>query len=331
MKRTFELKPAQGIFPILLVALFYFAPVPSAKALEKIFAASSTASVNQVAYYIAKEKGYFVEEGLDVVLVVMSTAVSSKALISKDIDFSTAGSPGLNTAIAGFPTRGVFTVGDSGDMFLFSNPNIKTVKDLKGKSIAIGTIGGIAHQAAIKLLRSNGLAEKDVTFMVMGGSGARLAALKGGTVAAVPLSTPQDVIAKRMGFSNLAYIGDLLPSFKGGVGVHLDSIKQRPNVVEGFVKASLKGLMYFRAHHKSDEVAGIISKHTRLDRGIIVEALGSYSSLPDGILSQEKQKQIIDTVAQELGIKNPPPPEQVFDFSFAQKAKEELTTIRWKP
>ena len=51
--------------------------------------------VSHVAFYAAKEKGYFQEEGLDVEVILMSGAIGIRALIAGDVDASTVGGSAL--------------------------------------------------------------------------------------------------------------------------------------------------------------------------------------------------------------------------------------------
>src|SRR5919109_4296923 len=109
-------------------------------------------SFNQAPYVIAREKGYFRQEGITPTLILMHSAVASKALVSKDVEFNASGSPAINTALAGFPVRAVFANGDRTDMYLIGAKGIQSPEQLKGKKVATGGIGGLADVGARKFL-----------------------------------------------------------------------------------------------------------------------------------------------------------------------------------
>ena len=64
--------------------------------------------VSHVAFYAAKEKGYFQEEGLDVEVILMSAAIGIRALIASDVDASTIDGSTLPPIFRSAPLRMVF-------------------------------------------------------------------------------------------------------------------------------------------------------------------------------------------------------------------------------
>ena len=92
---------------------------------------------SHVAFYAAKEKGYFQEEGLDVEVILMSGAIGIRALIAGDVDASTVGGYALPPILRGAPLRMVFISLDKPTHWLFARPDIRTLKDLKGRKVAV--------------------------------------------------------------------------------------------------------------------------------------------------------------------------------------------------
>jgi ABC-type nitrate/sulfonate/bicarbonate transport system substrate-binding protein len=64
--------------------------------------------VSHVAFYAAKEKGYFQQEDLDVEVVLMSAPIGIRALIAGDVDASTVGGSALPPIFRGAPLRMIF-------------------------------------------------------------------------------------------------------------------------------------------------------------------------------------------------------------------------------
>src|SRR5919109_828874 len=119
--------------------------------------------VSHVAFYAAKEKGYFQEEGLDVEVILMSGAIGIRALIAGDVDASTVGGSALPPIFRGAPLRMVFISFDKPTHWLYAKPEIRAVKDLKDKKVAVDGLGGTLESLLRSVLERNGLeAGRDV-------------------------------------------------------------------------------------------------------------------------------------------------------------------------
>jgi NitT/TauT family transport system substrate-binding protein len=292
----------------------------------------SSLSFVQAPYVAARDKGYLRQEGLEPRFIYLNSGVASKALVSHGIDFNTLGSPTINAAIAGMPIRSVFANGSRTDMYLIAASDIRSLEDLKGKKIATGGIGGLADVGARRFLESKGIDTKDVTFLVMGTSGTRMAAVLSGAVSAAPLSPPHDYLAKKAGLKVLGYFGDAFPSYMGGIGIQLDALANRPAVVKGFVKAALKGLRF--VHARRAETIDIMMRHMKTQNREMVAAMYD-SSVPsftkDGMIGTEAQQAIIAIAAQAIGRSEAIKPDTVFDFRVVREANRELEAEGWRP
>jgi len=157
---------------------------------------------------VARGAGFFKEEGLEVrpVTLASSGPIMMALLMSGQADFVIAGAVAILRGIA----RGAPVVVVSGHLnrmsyALMSAKGLKTLADLKGKTIGITGIGGMGGFTVVESLRRNGLI-KDRDFTVLnieGGPAARIAALKSGKVHAVPLTPGQRVQAENDGFTLL--------------------------------------------------------------------------------------------------------------------------------
>ncbi len=285
-------------------------------------------------YVIAKENGYFRQEGIQPQFILMQSSVASKAIITKDVEFNTLGSPTINSAIAGLPIRGIFANGNRTNMYLVVSKEVGSVEDLKGKRIGVGGFGDLGQVGTIRFLRSNRVDPKEVTFIVVGGgqSGGRLAAVVSGAVAATPLSPPYDYLAKKAGLRTLGYFGDIFPSYYASLGVHLDTLQNKRKLVKGFVKASLKGLKFMFAH-KPETVELMLPFMKTKDREMVGATYDSNMNAHtrNGILTVEAQQEIIAIAMEGMKRTGEVRPDAVFDFSLAKEAEAELEAERWRP
>ena len=151
---------------------------------------------------VARGAGFFKEEGLDVKPVTLSSSgpIMMALLMSGQADMVIAGAVAILRGIA----RGAPVLVVSGHLnrmsyALMTGKGLKSVADLKGKTIGITGIGGMGEfTVVVESLRRHGLV-KDRDFSVLnieGGPAARIAALKTGKVQAVPL-TPDSACKPR--------------------------------------------------------------------------------------------------------------------------------------
>lgn len=289
-------------------------------------------SMDQAPYVIAKEKGYFRQEAMEPHFILMHSAIASKALVSKDIDFNTSGSPAINAAVAGMPIRAVFANGSRTEMYLIGAKDMQSLEDLRGKKVGIGGIGGLADVGTRRFLKAKGIDSRDVTFIVLGGSAVRMAAVTSGSVAAAPLSPPRDYMARKAGLKVLGYLGEAFPSYMGGVGIHADTLRERPRLVKGFVKASLKGLKFM--HARKSETVEMMMRFMRMsDREMVGAVYDSsiHAHTKDGLITPEVQREIIAIALEGMGRSGIVRPEAVFDLGLVREATREIEVEGWKP
>ena len=124
---------------------------------------------------------------------------------------------------------------------LWCGANIKTKEDVKGKSVAISTFGGTSHGSALLLLKGLGYTEKDATITPVGGQSARIAALKGGSVACAVVDMSEQASMKQQGF-NVLYdeTKSDLQWGRSGLMATADFLKKNPNTALVVAAATLE-------------------------------------------------------------------------------------------
>ncbi len=271
---------------------------PLAAQLKKIRFSVSAVSIAEIPFKIAQVKGFYREEGLNVEVILIRGAVGMQALL------------GVASAKPQFD--------------LVSQPQIRSIQDLKGNLVGISSRGGSIDLLTQIILQKNGLApNKDVTSIVVGGQEETVLALKTGRIAAALLSPPRPLILQREGFNRIAYAGDYMPSYpNGGIGVTEEKIKTDPSEVLAFVKASLRGLQFARQNRL--EAMKILSDYFAIkDPALSEQFFELYlSRLPvNGSADEPWMRGAIEFTRNSLsGVTKEVAPSQVFDFSFVQKA-----------
>ena len=306
---------------LLLAALFVFAA--SATDARLIRVAVPALSISQIAFYAAKEKGYYFEEGLEVELVVMSARVSNLALIAGNIEFSGAGTSGLVAAIQGAPTQLIFTSFSRPMHWLYSRPDIRQLKELKGRKVAVDGFGGAVEYLLQDLLKRNGL-ERDITVLGLGVASIRYAALASGSVDASMLTFPYNVSAEEGGFHELvSYPKEDIIQLSGNIMTRRDFFQINSDVAEKFVRSTIKGLLYVR-NNRSGTIP-IIARSLKVKESLAAKTydLALPRMTADGSITQELQEKAVQTFVKRPEDKKSVV-EKVFNYSLVRKMFAEV-------
>ena len=277
-------------------------------------------------FVVAEEKGFFKSEGLNAVSIVMQNQVVVNGVVARQVDYGGTFSNFVGAALSGLPVRIVMAVMDGSDHYLVTSPNIKRVEDLKGKKFGISSFGGTPHSEAIMILRKYGMnPEKDVTFLQIGGSSTRYAALDSGSIDAAMLVPPFNKLAAKRGFNEILSFNEIMQIPLGGLTVHTQRIKEKPEEIVKMIKAMLKGVDYIR--NNQSEMLSIMAtrwgiKEADVREGIYRDIAGIYTRT--GVASDETMKNVLQLVRETRKSKDDLGVSDIVDWSFAKKAQAEL-------
>ena len=277
-------------------------------------------------FVIAEEKGFFKSEGLNALVVVMQNQVVVNGVVARNVDYGGTFSNFVGAALSGLPVRIVMSAMDGSDHYLVTAPNVKRVEDLKGKNFGISSFGGTPHSEAIMILRKHGMnPEKDVTFLQIGGSATRFAAMESGAVQAAMLVPPFNNFATKRGFNQLLSFNEIMNIPLGGLAVHTQRLKEKPDEIVKMIRAVLKATDYIR-NRKPDILAFLEAKwgikETDVRESIYREMVGLFNR--DGVASDEIMKNVIQLVRDTRKSKDDKTLADIVDWSFAKRAQAEL-------
>ena len=157
--------------------------------------------------WIAKESGLFKEYGIDARLVYMEGGrLSIQSLLSNSTQFMTGDAVSALSAIAGGADIVLLASAKNVLPYVFAvSKDVRRPQELKGRIIATSQIGGRAGEIARMVIRNIGLdPDKDVTYLAVGGTMSRLAALSTGKVHAAPISQIVVPVAEERGLNDHA-------------------------------------------------------------------------------------------------------------------------------
>lgn len=268
---------------------------------------------------VARGAGFFKEEGLEVrpVTLASSGPIMMALLMSGQADFVIAGAVAILRGIA----RGAPVVVVGGHLnrmsyALMSARGLKTVADLKGKTIGITGIGGMGEFTVVESLRRNGLIrDRDFTVLnIEGGPAARIAALKSGKVHAVPLTPGQRVQAENDGFTVLLDTRETLTEIPSTIVASTrEFASSSPDKVVKFLRALAKAMDFIRRDKEKAITLGR-SHGLRGDIAIERKALEYYADDLDVRLKREN----ITALLKQIDIAEAP--QKYFDDTYLTRA-----------
>lgn len=257
------------IFLLASLVLFDFNKKEKNNGKTHITLAEVTHSIFYAPQYVAIEKGYFEEVGIDIELILTSGADKvTAAVLSGDADIGFCGSEGTIYVYNGgekdyLKTFAQLTQKDGS--FLVSREKIKdfSLDDLKGKTVLGGRAGGMPEMTLEYALQENGIdPNKDLTidtsidFAAMGG------AFIGGEGDFVTLFEPNALELEKEGYGYVvASIGEL-----GGIvpytsyAARISYIKENKEVINNFITAIQKGLDFVHTHTDKEVAKAIINQ-----------------------------------------------------------------------
>jgi NitT/TauT family transport system substrate-binding protein len=318
---------------IIVAIAVSFLSLPANAEPKTARAAIPAQNLTAIAFYAAQEKGYYRAEGLDVQLILMSAPVSAVALIGGDLEFSTAAGAAMTAAVRGAPLSFLFHTYYRPLYWLYVRREIQDVAALKGRKIGISGIGSGPYFLVVDLLKKHGLeAGRDVAILTTGVQSASFAALASGAVDATSLSPPFMFNAQQAGFRELvAFVKEDFVELQSAVVVRNELLKTDPELVEKFLRATIKGLLYARQVRSG--TIPIVARLLKIDEETAAKTYDLYRSAmtADGTVSKETQARFVDEIAKRMKLKEPPAVENIFNYSTSRKIIRELESSGWKP
>ena len=308
------------------------APTPfaaeSGDKLTRIRMGLAARSTTSMPFFVAKERGFFREEGLDVELIVMQAIQTIQATLGNSTQFASATGSAVSAAVRGADIKVILAVTDRPSFDLISQPNITSVQQLRGKKIGTGGVGSLAEILARRILAVNNIRPEEVAILATGPSHVTYLSLKAKVIDAAPLQMPLTFTAQDEGFRKLVAAGDVYQTVQGGLATTSAMLSEQPELVTKVVRAMLRATRLI----KSDKKYGIdFLKGPWLDIGKDPEKIAARTYdiaapalLENGTVGEDVQRQMIADASALVKPKQPVLPSQAFDFSIAQKISQTL-------
>jgi NitT/TauT family transport system substrate-binding protein len=312
-------------FGVVALFSFFLISLSGVQAAEKIrISVSGGYNMIFLSAGVAQHKGFFKEEGLAADIVVMGAAASIAALTNGDIDYTLLTGSVIRAAIRGLPVRLVAGLMTSSPHVLLARPELKSIKELRGKKLGVGAFGDATQVLARIIAARNGLdPEKEIQFLALGSDSARFAALEQRLADVVVTSPPWDFEGTKMGYHVLARAYEYLNYPLSGLGVSVKKIQQNPDQVKRTVKSLIKASRFIRENR--EEAVKVLMAWGKVKAE---HAYASYDSTVkvishDGGIPADGLNLLIDVAKRDAKISREIPISDVADFSILNEVQKE--------
>ena len=212
-------------------------------------------------FWLAQDKGFFKDEGMEVEISVIEDSAQRKAaVLNKNID---ALGDTVDLLVLArdqkIPSVAVMQIDISnGADGILAGPGINTIEDLKGKKIAVQK-NFVSESMLYYLLKEHGMSPKDVQVIDTEAGAAGAAFVAGQVDVAVTFEPWMSKAKERSGGKLLASSKDANSAIADILTVHEDYLKDNPDAVKKFLRAWFKALDYYKQNPK--EASELMGKH----------------------------------------------------------------------
>ncbi len=328
-----QIKGLSLIAGLLAIGLAAMTPFSPAMAQTKLSIVTFSGATN-LPVWVALEKGFFTKEGLEVSHeVTRGSEGVMRGIMTGKYQF---GSAALDNTIAYAEGQGDVKIDNfdlvaimgvhSGMSRIVSRPEIKSLKDIKGHTVAVDAANSGYGLVMYKILEMNGVKREDYKVFAAGSGRDRMAAMKDGKAVAAAVSPPEDTLAKKDGFNVLADATEIIGAYQGSAYVVRRAwAKEHEKEVLAFIRALVAASDYV-FNNKADALAVM---KTRIKGISDEEAETIYAAMTTGKGGLNRGAKVnIDGVKMLLDLRNQysgsttklNDPYKYIDLSYYEKA-----------
>ena len=312
----------------IVIAFYLIAIRSTARAAEKskteslVFAITSH-NANFLPLVVAEQKGFYRGAGIRANIQPMKLAVAVAGAATGEVPYIFTTTSTIGAAMQGLPLRIVGFI-NVGSWFLYSDPNIRSISELKGKIIAQASPHGLQNAMLKGMLKANGVdPSRDVRFLYIASTDLTLAVLKTGQVQAAISQLPIPLIAEREGFRILGNTADYERFPTAAIGTSLERLKNNPDEVKAVIRETLRATKFIQEN--IGESSTILSRWAGIPEEQARRTLELMKStfLPDGLLKEEEIQAFVDERVAALKLTRKVHPSEVFDFGLLKAVLKE--------
>jgi NitT/TauT family transport system substrate-binding protein len=288
-----------------------------------------------VGVYIAKDLGYFDEQGINVELTAFESGLQSlRGGVAGGLDIVGASSEPIITVISrGAKIRSIFSYAHRLTVVMAAQENIRKPADLRGKNLGIQDVGAFREVMTRAVLHSAGLTPQDVNYIPVASAG-YIAALISNKIDTAVLHIDQAYMAraKKASLHPLIPLWEIMPSYwYGTFSTNEELLRKDPDLLARAVAAIIKAHRFM--YQNKERTLDLASKHTGYPKEVLSPAYDALAAAKVWPVNDGMPAEMVDVTINklvEIGLlkeNERPKAEQVVDRGPANAALAKLG--RW--
>src|SRR5215472_14674625 len=270
-----------GVITTLVLGAVSLSPA-YAQALPFFRVANGTSGENPAALWVGVDRGFYRKHGLNVEVIFMrSGPLAMSALASSDVQMVfTSSNNVLNVAAGGLDVVIIGNVVGRLEGDFMTRPEIKKAEDLKGKQVAIQSIGGGGWANNMLAMDYLGLdPDRDnIRFIVLGDQPSRIQALETGRAHASWMGSTFSAPLKKKGYTLIVDLSRApIPYVGSSLVVRKTAAHQDAKTYEALLKATIDSLRFFQKPENKPVILRVMARHLRLNR--VEDAETGYTAM----------------------------------------------------
>ena len=286
---------------------------------------STSLGSGQLGLWVTSDAGLFAKYGLNVEIIgLQSASRQTQLLFSGDTLLSSlSGTTPVRARIEGGDTIIIMGLLNSFTLSIMAVPEVREPKDLKGRVIGVGSIGGSPTLLSQRMLKKWGL-EQDVKFIPTGGYIESIAAMENRRVHAAVLDPPRAYIGKKQfGFHELANLGKEFKYATTVIVTRESLVRKERETFTQFAKAVVEGIQ--RVKTDKEFSIKVLGKNLRSnDREILEETYRVFSGLYERVpyAAVEGIQPILEEISAQIPKARNFKPEEFIDASIVRQLEQ---------
>ncbi|HET7004239.1 MAG TPA: ABC transporter substrate-binding protein [Candidatus Binatia bacterium] len=272
--------------------------------------------------WIADVSGLFKRNNIDVEVIYMPGNISAPSLMAGEVQFAQmTGALMSPVRLQGGDPVMLLSIQELLDDRLLARPNITKPEELRGKRIAISRFGAASHMRVLNMLPRFGLSEKDVTFLQIGDTPARIIALVGNSADASSFSPPDHLAPQLTGMRTLLNMAELNIYYQGtGLVATQRYIAKNRDLVRRMVKSYIEAIHIVRTNPEEAKRAFVKYRKTKEPK----QLEDAYQTLRETVKAKpypnlESFKTIFKDVSERIPQAKTANPKDFIDTSFLEE------------
>ncbi len=301
-----------------------------AHAQEKVLITHSSESISITPLIYGIERGFYRKEGIDLQFRVLRGELAVSSIVSgKDVDYMYGAGTAFFAAVRGLPMKVLSHDFKSVFFYLMGSPRVQSGQDLKGRKVAVASLGGTGAAATRASLKALGVdPDRDVTVIVIGSASVRMAAMETGSVEAAIMPVPWNFRMRQKGFKELIYAGKVMSQPLTGLATSKDKVDRQSDQARRMLRGFIRSMKAMKEDKKG--VTEFIAKKFSLDTPTAEETykIMIQTLTEDGTINDDDLNDLLEETKQEAGVKRTVALKDIVDYSLLRRAAKEMAGER---